>query len=347
MSFCRARGKKLYLYWNVKVWDEKKKAHVWRQRSKAISSDRGRFNSFKKKFDYTQESQTLGLVNDKAEWADLKASVLQERKGNTLEIYERALERFEKISHPHKIAEFTYAQAKAWRGAIDKWISPSNKTPLSNVTKDMDRRCLAAAWNEAKKLKYTETNPFEELEPFKGTKKKPRYLSREDLDKVMAEARKSSADGIYPICLILKYTGLRKSEIINLRWDSLDLERGLLYIREGEGWEPKDREENAIGIHPEILKELGGRQRLSEYVFPGRGGKRRDRFALGRLFNAIYSRAGVNASGVHILRHTFATHAPIPEKLKQKVLGHSDPRTTQRYVHVTPEDMDSMKRIKY
>ena len=146
--------------------------------------------------------------------------------------------------------------------------------------------------------------------------------------------------------LFFLYTGIRKQELINLKWSAIDLDRELMYLHGSEGWEPKDREEHAIGLHQDIIKALKRREMGVGYIFTGKAGKR-DAYATGRLFNRLYKRAGIDATGCHILRHSFATHFQGREKALQRILGHSDPRTTQRYSHVTQEELLAVKNIKY
>ena len=105
------------------------------------------------------------------------------------------------------------------------------------------------------------------------------------------------------------------------------------------------------GVDPSVLKQFEQQAAAQTQVEPtqstGKAGKRRDARATGRLFNVLYKRAGITASGCHILRHSFATHFQGREKALQRVLGHSDPRTTQRYSHVTPEELAAVKDLEY
>ncbi len=350
MSFARKRGGVWYLYWKVREPSPGSSlGFVWRQKSKAISTDKATFEEFRRRFDYTENRTRLGLANDRMDWADFKSKFLPHKRGKTLEAYEGAFRRFESIAAPGRIAEFSYQMAQSYRARLSTWISPTLGRPISDVTKNIDIRCMRATWAEAKRAGYVSENVFVQVQEFKTTKKRKRYLSKEELNRVISEAGRSESDGAYLMVLLIKYTGVRKSELVNMRWSWFDLERGHLVIRAGDGWEPKDREEHGIGLHDELLGELRKRRKMADgdYVFPGKNGGPRDHYAVGRLFNRIYARAGVDARGVHILRHTFATHSGLAPRTLQSVLGHSDLRTTQGYTHVTPEDLEALKRVKY
>lgn len=350
MSFARKRGGIWYLYWNVREPDPSSpKGYVWRQRCQAVSPDRATFDEFRAKFDYTRNRTRLGLSNEKMEWADFRASFLPHKKGKNLEIYTDAFRRFEQIAKPGTMGHFTYPRAQAYRAALNSWVSPRTGRTLSDTTKNMDIRAMRAAWAEAKRAGYVAENVFAEIREFKTTRLLPRYLTPDELRRVMDEAKRSEADGAYLMMMVIKYTGIRKSELLNLRWASFDLERGVMFLRASKTWEPKDRAENSIGLHPDLVAALRERKAAApgDYVFPGQDGGPRHTSAIGHLFNRIYARAGVDARGVHILRHTFATHAGLDPKTLQAVLGHSDPRTTQRYTHFTEAQRDAIRRVNY
>ena len=169
-------------------------------------------------------------------------------------------------------------------------------------------------------------------------------------------------------------TGLRLSEVINLRWGSLDLRTGRVKVVEGKG--NKDR---ILWINNETLEKLRNwRQRQMEevgdmeFVFTTSTGnqlKSRDvrsmiyRYAKkagiqkeveknytdkeGNKFNETYKEKKVKP---HTLRHTFATDLLRETKnlrVVQKALGHSDISTTQIYTHIVDEELEmAMKGLK-
>ena len=149
---------------------------------------------------------------------------------------------------------------------------------------------------------------------------------------------------------VLYATGLRVSELINLRQGQINLNQGVLRVR-GKG----DRErliplgeeaqrwlrEFVTGPRVEILLE-----RQTEYLFPTRRGDRMTRQAFWHIIKRYARKAGVEKElSPHTLRHAFATHLlnnGADLRVVQMLLGHSDLSTTQIYTHVARERMKEM-----
>lgn len=144
---------------------------------------------------------------------------------------------------------------------------------------------------------------------------------------------------------VLYATGLRVSELVNLRQGQINLNQGVIRIF-GKG----DRErliplgEEAIralksycgSVRDEILLE-----HQTDYLFPTRRGDRMTRQASWHIIKRYARKAGIaNALSPHTLRHAFATHLlnqGTDLRVVQMLLGHSDLSTTQIYTHVARE----------
>jgi integrase/recombinase XerD len=149
---------------------------------------------------------------------------------------------------------------------------------------------------------------------------------------------------------VLYATGLRVSELINLRQTQINLNQGVLRVR-GKG----DRE-RLIPLGDEAQKWLrdfvnGPRveillERQTEYLFPTRRGDRMTRQAFWHIIKRYAKKAEILAKlSPHTLRHAFATHLlnnGADLRVVQMLLGHSDLSTTQIYTHVARERMKEM-----
>jgi integrase/recombinase XerD len=149
---------------------------------------------------------------------------------------------------------------------------------------------------------------------------------------------------------VLYATGLRVSELINLKQNQVNMNQGVLRIR-GKG----DRErliplgeesqrwirEFLAGPRVEILLE-----RQSEYLFPTRRGDRMTRQAFWHIIKRYAKKADIAGKlSPHTLRHAFATHLlnnGADLRVVQMLLGHSDLSTTQIYTHVARERMKEL-----
>ncbi|MBL8197835.1 MAG: site-specific tyrosine recombinase XerD [Chromatiales bacterium] len=180
----------------------------------------------------------------------------------------------------------------------------------------------------------------------------PRSLTESEVDALLAAPETSDPLGHRDRAMleVLYATGLRVSELINLRQSEVNLNQGVLRIR-GKG----DRErlipfgeesqrwirEFMTGPRLEILLE-----RQSDYLFPTRRGDRMTRQAFWHIIKRYAKKADIEARlSPHTLRHAFATHLlnhGADLRVVQMLLGHSDLSTTQIYTHVARERMKEL-----
>jgi integrase/recombinase XerD len=144
---------------------------------------------------------------------------------------------------------------------------------------------------------------------------------------------------------LLYYGGVRLNELINLKWQDLDEERGIINIRQGKG--NKDR---IIFLHKKILektKEIGmGKTGL---ILMSARGTKYSKKTIQEIVKQNAKKANIQKNVTpHTLRHSFATHllengADI--RHIQKLLGHADIKTTQIYTHVANKDIKNLSNL--
>ena len=149
---------------------------------------------------------------------------------------------------------------------------------------------------------------------------------------------------------VLYATGLRVSELINLKQSEINLNQGVLRIV-GKGDRERliplgDEAQNWIrefiaGPRTEILLE-----RQTDYLFPTRRGDRMTRQAFWHIIKRYSKLAEIDSKmSPHTLRHAFATHLlnnGADLRVVQMLLGHSDLSTTQIYTHVARARMKEL-----
>ena len=171
----------------------------------------------------------------------------------------------------------------------------------------------------------------------KGDRKLPTVLSAEEFVRIL----RSIGNLKHRTMIALTYaSGLRVSEIVSLRAEDLDIDRGVIHIRSAKG--RKDRytilPQSLLGM----LKEYSDRYRLPTpgWLFPGYVPT--SHLATRSIQNVLHR--AVKAAGItkrvsmHTLRHSFATH--LLEKgtdirYVQELLGHQSLKTTEIYTHVS------------
>lgn len=165
-------------------------------------------------------------------------------------------------------------------------------------------------------------------------KKLPVILSRDEIEQILEQVKNQK----HWLMVAIAYgSGLRISEVLNLRVGDVDLEQGYLHLKGAKG--NKDR----LTILPETLKgKLSiflNTKNVSDFVFPSERGGNLSSRSLQKVFERAFRAAGIQKTATfHSLRHSFATH--LLEKgtnlrVIQRLLGHSSIRTTQIYTQVS------------
>jgi len=154
------------------------------------------------------------------------------------------------------------------------------------------------------------------------------------------------------LTILLLYTGLRKNEARTLQWSQFD--PGYWWLK---FYSSKNRRERLMPLHLRVREALG-RQRGSagvdaEFVFPSPRipGRPISARYFHTLISVVGDEAGIPSLHPHQLRHTFATRLLQQVgnlRTVQTALGHADPKTTARYAHVWPEDLQrDMEKLSF
>jgi integrase len=136
---------------------------------------------------------------------------------------------------------------------------------------------------------------------------------------------------------LLLFTGCRLREILHLKWEHVDLERGLLFLADSKTGR------KSVILNAPALAVLTDLDRLGSYVVPG-DNPEKPRADLKRPWEAVARRAGLEGVRLHDLRHTYASFGAgggLGLPIIGKLLGHTQASTTQRYAHL---DADPLRR---
>ena len=148
-------------------------------------------------------------------------------------------------------------------------------------------------------------------------------------------------------------TGLRVSELANLKIDDIHIRKGQnsLIVNNGKG--DKDR---VVGFNNKlktlIQEYLDYRKSMSSYLFASERGEKMTRFGVGRVFKTMASKACLDSKhSIHTLRHTYATNlykaSSYNLRMVQKQLGHSSITTTTVYSDVLNQDLtDALENLE-
>lgn len=236
----------------------------------------------------------------------------------------------------HRLEDVTPRMVEAWRSGLG---SVSNRTKNKLVT------ILHGIFERARRVWGLPTNPIADVEKLKERYDATRFAFYSP-EEVLALSRAAASEQDAALFLTAAFTGLRRGELIALRWRDVDFEREAIRVAasyaNGTLTLPKSGRGRSVPMVPEVaevLARLGQRQALTaadELVFVGEGGSYLDGSALRRRFVAAQARAGLRPIRFHDLRHTFGTLGVRgAESLVelQAWMGHADVKTTMRYTH--------------
>ncbi len=196
---------------------------------------------------------------------------------------------------------------------------------------------LAITWG------YLKDNPTDGVSKLRvASTIAPKFLTEEQCKQLLD----ASDDWLRPIFFAFLNSGMRKSELENLEWDDIDLERKKIKIRVKDDWSPKSNERE-IPLNDGLFNVLNvQRQKIgkSKYVFPDEKGMKIYKNRLLNRFKTLAKRLKFgDADTIHSLRHTFASHLVmkgVDLATVKKLMGHSDIDTTMIYSHLTEKHID-------
>jgi integrase len=206
-------------------------------------------------------------------------------------------------------------------------------------------------------------NPARRIKKFHETAR-DRYLSKQELERLGAALHEAETDGVpwdvdeskptakhipkrnrltvlSPFATaalrLLLFTGCRLREVLHLRWSDVDIERGMLHLRDSKTGK------KTVILNAPALAVLVSLTRISEFVIAG-DDPTKPRSDLKRPWSVISKRAGLDGVRLHDLRHSFASvgaGAGLGLPIVGRLLGHASPTTTARYAHL---DADPLRR---
>jgi integrase len=193
-------------------------------------------------------------------------------------------------------------------------------------TVNHDLRALSRIFSMARDNGLINENPCSRVKLLRVDNKRTRYLTAEEEGQLMA-VLVGRFSRIRPIVIFALNTGMRRGEILNLRWSDIDRERNVIEVRKTKTFKGR-----SVPMNDRVVEVLAGRAEATtgDKVFD------MSATALTLLFARLAKRAGLAYLRFHDLRHTFATRladADVDPFTIAEILGHSDLNMTKRYTH--------------
>jgi integrase len=250
-----------------------------------------------------------------------------------------------------------------------------NARPLDEIEPDMVEEFIAAKRRDGKAIKsivnylsllqaifghavrreWCQTNPVLVVDKPRQQQRDPdiRFLTGDELESLLRGTPRDRLGRLErTLYLTAAMTGMRRGELLALRWQDVDWENGLIRVRrnytKGQFGAPKSRRSSrAVPLAESLSTELRGHRDATDFtrdtdlVFGHPvTGTVLDPSKLRKRFLAAARRAGIRPVRFHDLRHTFGTRmasAGAPLRAVQEWMGHADQRTTLIYADYAPD----------
>jgi len=280
------------------------------------------------------------------DYLDLFISYLAVEKGlsaNTQSAYSRDLARyldFLEKSGRYKPSDVGPSDIAAFMGTLQKLkIGPRSRA-----------RCLSAIRMFHKFLmieNYAEHNPAAIIEAPRTLHKLPQFLDGREVDALFAACQGERSEDLRDLAMLelLYATGLRVSELVNLKLREVNLDSGYLMTM-GKGNKERlvpigESARLKVGLYLYEYRRVQHPASQNPHLFLSRLGDAMSRQAFWNIIKKRAQMAAIHKNiSPHTLRHSFATHLlenGADLRSVQMMLGHADLATTQIYTHVTRE----------
>jgi integrase/recombinase XerD len=272
---------------------------------------------------------------------------------NTVSAYRRDLVKFDAFAQKRKLS----LEAVSRDDLVD-FLASLYRQNLESRTVARHLVTLRNFFRFAQTQELITTDPCINLESPKIHRSLPGYLRLEEVERLLIQPDASTPLGLRDRAMleVLYSTGLRVSELVNLRVGDLDSKVGCIRcIGKGDKERIVPVGRKALAVVDKYLKDarpqLLGKLRGSPTLFVNRRGVSLSRVGVWKILSGYGRRAGLRVPLTpHMLRHSFATHLlerGADLRSVQLMLGHADISTTQIYTHVVEERLKQIYKAHH
>jgi len=293
---------------------------------------------------YTKEQAQVALAKERLDRRDialgLKQPAVEDVEFGTfadefLELYskpnKRSWDRDERSLSSLK-AFFAGETLRGLRAEKIERFKVARKAEVSGASVNRELACLKTLLAKAVEWGKLETNPAARVKKFREKPGRERFLTPEEARRLVDAA----SPAIRPVLIVALNTGMRRGEILSLKWSAVDLVRDFILIEDS-----KSGKSRRIPMNGTVAAAIGALPKISEFLFynPETGTHLQ---GIAASFEKARDAAKLKGLRLHDLRHTAASWmvaAGVDLVTVSKILGHASIQMTMRYAHPTPENM--------
>lgn len=295
------------------VGKDKKLAEVALQK-RAIEIVENKFLDVKKK-------KKIKFEDFAEEYLELHCKVNNKKSWKTADQHNiKRLKEFFSGLYLHEITHHKVQQYKAKR---------ANEVKPATVNRQLT--CLKSMFNRAIKWgSFSGTNPVKGIKLFKENNQRLRFLEKEEIVRLLANCN----EHIKPIVIVALNTGMRRGEIMGLKWRDIDFKRGIIHL-----YNTKNGEKREVPMNEQVKNALIGVRKhpKSNLIFVKKNGQPYGDFK--KSFLKAMEKSGIKEFRFHDCRHTFSSHLVmngVDLNTVRELLGHKSMLMTLRYSHLSP-----------
>lgn len=239
----------------------------------------------------------------------------------------------------------------------------ANESEPSNATKRSRYRHVRAFFSWAVENELVDESPVDDVSKPRKEEKEKAFLKPDDIKRILCavDAHREMREGepgptprdtwLKEMIRVAVGTGLRRGELLNLRWGDLDLESGRLVVRNRDGFTAKNGRERTVPLRGDALETLRKMNKArspldEEPVFVDADGDVPKPDRVSKRFKFYVRKAKLSRRkdlSFHSCRHTTGSWLSIqgvPLRVISEILGHSSTQVTEMYSHLSPDVMD-------
>jgi len=206
----------------------------------------------------------------------------------------------------------------------------NRKESLKPASVNRELALIKHVFSKAIEYGMLKENPAKKVKLLKGEVARVRFLSPDEMSSLIENCE----ERIRPLVVVSLNTGFRKSELLGLAWDRVDMDRGILTLLKTKGGKRRDVPMNETVRA--VLEKIEGREGL---VFLRKNGKPFKDSTLRKPFANALKKSGIQDFRWHDMRHCFASSlvmAGVDLNVVRELLGQADLKMTLRYSHLSP-----------
>ncbi|MFA5459797.1 MAG: tyrosine-type recombinase/integrase [Candidatus Paceibacterota bacterium] len=230
---------------------------------------------------------------------------------------------------------------------VEEYKAKRLQEGVTPATVNRELSCLRHLFNKAIEWGYLTKNPLQRVKLLKEPPGRIRYLKTEEIERLLKTIDsfpQYTKSYLKPIVVIALNTGLRKGEILRLRWKDVDFIKKRITVNVTKTNEIRTVPMNEL-LYQELKKMTSNQE--NEYMFCNKKGKPFENVR--KSFDRALKIAGIDDFRFHDLRHTFASYLVMSGcdiRTVQQLMGHKDIKMTMRYSHLSKSHLqEAVERL--